>query len=259
MSLKVNDLISVIKNKIEQYNDKPSFQKDDQGYVVSVGDGIAFVYGLSGVMYGELVLFEKERVYGLALNLEENLTGVIIIGSDENIREYDIVKRQNELIKTSFDQKILGSIINVFGESIYGDEIYVNNQNLIQLNKERRELKKEATNIMMRESVSEPLETGILAIDALIPIGKGQRELIIGDRQTGKTSIAIDTIINQKDKNVLCIYVAIGQKKSDIVQIVEKLKQNDAFSYTVVLAANAADPVALQYLAPYTGASIAEA
>ncbi|SYV90228.1 ATP synthase F0F1 subunit alpha, partial [Metamycoplasma alkalescens] len=247
MALKPSDLSAIIKNQIKNFNETISY--DEVGRVITVGDGIALVSGLNNIEYGELVIFEC-GIVGMALNLEEELVGIVVMGDDRNIVENSSVKRTNQVISVSVGDSLLGRVVNALVKPIDGkgkiDE---------QIN---RPIFKIAPGVMTRKEVSEPLHTGILAIDALIPIGKGQRELIIGDRQTGKTAIAIDTILNQKGKDVYCIYVAIGQKNSTITQIVDQLAKNDALKYTVVVATSASDSAPLQYIAPYTGITIAE-
>lgn len=247
MALKPSDLSAIIKNQIKNFNETISY--DEVGRVITVGDGITLVSGLNNIEYGELVIFEC-GIVGMALNLEEELVGIVVMGDDRNIVENSSVKRTNQVISVSVGDSLLGRVVNALVKPIDGkgkiDE---------QIN---RPIFKIAPGVMTRKEVSEPLHTGILAIDALIPIGKGQRELIIGDRQTGKTAIAIDTILNQKGKDVYCIYVAIGQKNSTITQIVDQLAKNDALKYTVVVATSASDSAPLQYIAPYTGITIAE-
>lgn len=247
MSIKTNEISSVLKKQIQNYNKK--IKTEEIGIVITVVDGIALVSGLDNVMLGELLQFPN-NIQGMALNLEEDSVGVVIMGDSSNIKEDDIVKRTKKVISTPVGDQLIGRVINVLGEPLDGKE---NIQS-----KKTSEIFKVAPGVMTREEVNEPLETGILAIDSMIPIGKGQRELIIGDRQTGKTAIAIDTIINQKGKKVYCIYVAIGQKNSTIAQISKKLNRAGAMEYSTIVMANASDPAPLQYIAPYTGVTIAE-
>ena len=229
------------------------FEKDvdvyDVGTVLQVGDGIARVYGLEGALSGELVQFAN-GVKGLVLNLEADNVGVAVMGEDFHIRECDLVRRTGEIIQVPVGEGLLGRIVDALGQPIDG-------QGPIQ-GAERRRVEVKAPGIVRRKPVHEPLQTGIKAIDSMIPIGRGQRELIIGDRQTGKTAIVIDTIINQRGKNMQCIYVAIGQKQSTVAQVVEKLKQYGAMEYTTVVAATASDPAPLQFLAPYAGCAMGE-
>ncbi|WP_427867553.1 F0F1 ATP synthase subunit alpha [Mycoplasmopsis arginini] len=247
MALKPSDLSAIIKNQIKEFNDNVSYV--EVGRVITVGDGIALVSGLTNVEYGELVIFDC-GIVGMALNLEEELVGVVVLGDDRNIVENSHVKRTHEVISVKVGDALLGRVVNALAKPIDG-------KNKID-SEISRPIFKIAPGVMTRKEVSEPLNTGILAIDALIPIGKGQRELIIGDRQTGKTAIAIDAILNQKGKDVYCIYVAIGQKNSTITQIVDQLAKNDAMKYTTIIAASASESAPLQYIAPYTGVTIAE-
>ncbi|MCP4336695.1 MAG: F0F1 ATP synthase subunit alpha [Mycoplasma sp.] len=247
MALKANEISAVIKEQIKTYSKK--IQTDEIGKVITVGDGISLVSGLDKVMLGELLEFSG-GIFGMALNLEEDAVGVVLMGSDKNIKEGDIVKRTGKVISVPTGDQLLGRVVNALGVAQDGKKAIDS--------KTKKEIFKVAPGVMSRKEVNEPLETGIIAIDSMIPIGKGQRELIIGDRQTGKTAIAIDTIINQKSKNVNCVYVAIGQKNSTVVQIVEKLKAHEAMEYTTVVVATASDLAPLQYIAPYTGVTIAE-
>jgi F-type H+-transporting ATPase subunit alpha len=217
--------------------------------VLSVGDGIARVYGLEGVLAGELVEFTN-GVRGLVLNLEEDNVGVAIMGDFKEIREGDVVKRTGTIASVPVGKGLLGRVVNALGEPVDG-------KGPIQ-STEQRKLEVKAPGIVKRKSVHEPLQTGIKALDALVPIGRGQRELIIGDRQTGKTAVAIDAIINQKGLNVFCVYVAIGQKQSTVAQVVEKLARSGAMEYTVVVTANASDPAPMQFFAPYAGVAMGE-
>lgn len=247
MPFKINEIANVIKNQIKNYGKKITLS--EEGAVISVGDGIAVLQGLNHVMLGELLLFNDD-LYGLVLNLEEDAVGVVLLGDYTYIKEGDVVKRTKQVIETFVGDELLGRVVNALGYPIDGKDAIKSLK--------KRPIERIAPGVMTRKSVNQPLETGILVIDSMIPIGKGQRELIIGDRQTGKTTIAIDAILNQKGKNVNCIYVAIGQKSSMVAQIVEKLKQTGALSYTTIVVASAGDLSALQYLAPYTGITIAE-
>ncbi|RMA79120.1 F-type H+-transporting ATPase subunit alpha [Metamycoplasma subdolum] len=247
MTIKPNDLSMIIKSQIKNFSKEIS--QGEVGKVITVGDGIALVSGLNEVEYGELVEFES-GVFGMALNLEEHLVGVAILGNDLGIIEASSVKRTNQVISVPVGDNLLGRVVDALAKPIDGKgEIYSTT---------KRPIFKIAPGVMTREEVNDPLETGILAIDAMIPIGKGQRELIIGDRQTGKTAIAVDTIINQKGRNVYCIYVAIGQKSSTVTQIVDNLTKHGAMKYTTVVTTSASDSSPLQYIAPYTGVTIAE-
>ncbi len=249
MSLKASDISSVIKKQIKEFSNKNHPLESETGQILSVGDGIALVSGLDKVKLGELLEFGND-VYGMALNLEEEAVGVVLMGSSNDIKEGNKVTRTKKVISVGVGNEVLGRVINALGEPIDG-------KGPITTKKERT-IFRIAPGVMTRESVNEPLETGLICIDSLVPIGKGQRELIIGDRQTGKTAIAIDTILNQKGKNVKCIYVAIGQKNSTVAQIVQKLKDTGAMEYTTVVVAGASELAPLQYIAPYTGVTIAE-
>lgn len=248
MAFKTDDQFStVIKAKIARYEN--SYSISEQGRVISIGDGIANVTGLDNVMLNELVEFENGS-FGMALNLETDFVGVVMLGEYENITENSIVKRTKRVVSVPVGDKLLGRIVNALGEAVDGKN---------QINADKyMPIEKIAPGVMTRQSVNQPLETGILSIDSMFPIGKGQRELIIGDRQTGKTTVAIDTILNQKGKDVYCVYVAIGQKNSSIAQLVRTLVAKDAMKYTVVVLATASDIPALKYIAPYTGCTIAE-
>jgi F-type H+-transporting ATPase subunit alpha len=248
MPLKNADQFStIIKAKIEKYAHRTSVS--EEGKVISIGDGIANVTGLDNVMLNELVQFENGS-YGMALNLESDFVGVVMLGKFENINENSVVKRTNRVVSVPVGDILLGRIVDPLGNAIDG-------KGTIQTEK-FMPIEKIAPGVMTRKSVSQPLETGILSIDSMFPIGKGQRELIIGDRQTGKTTIAIDTILNQKGKDVYCVYVAIGQKNSSVAQLVRTLSAKDALAYTVVVSSTASDIPALKYIAPYTGVTIAE-
>ena len=247
MDLRADEISALIKNRIKHYDDK--IQTEDTGTVVTVGDGIALIQGLDKAMASELVVFEDDT-YGMILNLEEELVGVVVLGSDENIKEGQTVKRTKQIVEVKVGDAMLGRVVNALGEAI-------DNAGPIDSDK-YRPIERVAPGVMTRKSVHEPLMTGLKVIDSMIPIGRGQRELIIGDRQTGKTAIAIDTILNQKDTDVLCIYVAIGQKASTVAQIVEKLKSHDAMKYTTVVMASASESAPMQYIAPYSACAIAE-
>ncbi|WP_027121605.1 F0F1 ATP synthase subunit alpha [Mycoplasma leonicaptivi] len=247
MAIKLDDISEIIKDRIKHLNS--NIDRSEIGKVVSIGDGIAVVSGLEKVKNSEIVLFDND-VYGLALNLEEETVGIALFGDANSVSEGDTVKRTGEIISIPVGNELLGRVVDALGNPIDGKGDIKS--------KKRAEIFKTASGVMSREEVNQPLETGILAIDTMIPIGKGQRELIIGDRQTGKTAIAIDTIINQKGKNVKCVYVAIGQKNSTVAQIVQKLFDTDALSYTTVVVAGASELAPQQYIAPYTGVTIAE-
>ena len=247
MSLRPDEISAVIKEQIKQY--KNEVEVSDYGTVITVGDGIARVYGLENCMAGELLEFPGE-IYGMALNLEENNIGAVILGSDRDIKEGDIVKPTGRVVEVPVGDAMIGRVVNALGQPIDGKG---------PIKEEGfRPIENAAPGVIARKSVFQPLQTGIKAIDAMIPIGKGQRELIIGDRQTGKTAIAIDTIINQKGKDVICIYVAIGQKKSTVAQLMQTLEDHDAMKYTTIVSATASDVAPLQYIAPYAGCAMAE-
>ncbi|TGM88382.1 F0F1 ATP synthase subunit alpha [Leptospira licerasiae] len=247
MKIKTDEITSVLKQEILNY--KKDLGVEEVGTVLEVGDGIARVFGLRNVMAGELVEFQN-GVRGQAFNLEDNSVGVIIYGEYKNIREGFSVKRLGKILEVPVGPEMLGRVVNPLGEPLDGKGP-INT-------KYTRAVESPAPGISKRQPVEEPLQTGIKSIDAMIPIGRGQRELIIGDRGTGKTSIALDTIINQKGSGVICVYVAIGQKASTVATIVEKLKAVGALDYTIVVSATAADPAPLQYIAPYSGCSFAE-
>ena len=247
MSINLDKFSNVIKNQIKEYQNKALYS--EIGRVINVGDGIVQASGLSNVMLNELVLFENGS-FGMTLNLEATTCGIVMLGKYEDIKEGSIVKRTKNVVAVPVGDGLLGRVVDAMGTPIDGN-------GEIKFNK-KMPIEKIAPGVMARASVSEPLETGTLAIDSMFPIGKGQRELIIGDKQTGKTTIAIDAIINQKGKNVKCIYVFIGQKNSTIVQFINTLKQYGALEYTTVVASSASDLPALNYLAPFTGITIAE-
>jgi F-type H+-transporting ATPase subunit alpha len=247
MQLRPEEISSLIKDQIKNYQSE--LQVDDVGYVLSVGDGIALLYGLNNAMAGELLMFPNE-VVGMVLNLEEDHVGAVLIGSDAHIKEGDEVKRTGRIVEVKVGDGMLGRVVNALGHPIDG---------LGEIPGDKtRPVERVAPGVMTRQSVNQPVQTGLKIIDSMIPIGRGQRELIIGDRQTGKTAIVVDTIINQKGEDVNCIYVAIGQKASTVAQIVEKLKQHDAMKYTTVVSATASEMAPLQYIAPYAGCAIGE-
>ena len=247
MSIRPDEISALIRKQIEQFEQK--VQVADTGIVLSVGDGIARIHGLDNCMAGELVEF-KSGVYGMALNLEEDNVGIVVLGSVEGIQEGDEVKRTGRIVEVPVGDALLGRVVNPLGQPIDGRGPIESTT--------FRPVESRAPGVIDRKSVHEPLQTGIKAIDAMIPIGRGQRELIIGDRQTGKTAIAIDTIINQKGNGVKCIYVAIGQKRSTVAQVVETLKKHGAMDYTIVVTAGASDPAPLLFLAPYAGCAMGE-
>jgi F-type H+-transporting ATPase subunit alpha len=247
LSIRPEEISTLIKQQIEQY--QSDIQVVDVGTVILVGDGIARVHGLEKCMSGELLEFSN-GVVGMALNLEENNVGVVIMGPYTGIREGDQVKRTGRIMEVPVGEELLGRVVNALGEPVDGNGP-INTTKF-------RPVESPAPGVMARKSVHEPMQTGIKAIDAMIPIGRGQRELIIGDRQTGKTTIAIDTIVNQKGNGVICIYVAIGQKQSTVRGVVETLRKHGALDYTIVVTASASEPAPLLYLAPYTGCSMGE-
>ena len=247
MNLRPEEISSVIKEQIERYSSQ--LDVSDVGTVIQVADGIARVHGLENAMQGELLQFPSD-VYGMVLNLEEDNVGVVLLGSASNIEEGDIVKTTGRVVEVPVGDALLGRVVNSLGQPIDG-------KGPIQTDKFRK-IERVASGVITRKSVDTPLQTGIKAIDSMVPIGRGQRELIIGDRQTGKTAIAIDTIINQKGQNVKCIYVAIGQKASTVANIVKTLEEFGAMAYTTVVVSTASDLAPLQYIAPYSGCAIGE-
>lgn len=247
MKFKADEISSIIKERIENFD--LNLEIEETGKIISVADGVAKVYGLKNIMAGEMVEFENGDK-GMALNLEESSVGIVILGKGEGLKEGASVKRLKKLLKVPVGEALIGRVVNALGEPI--DAKGVINAN------EYRFVEEKAKGIMARKSVHEPLHTGIKAIDALVPIGRGQRELIIGDRQTGKTTVAVDAIISQRGQGVICIYVAIGQKQSTVAQVVKRLEKHGAMEYTIVVNAGASDPAALQYLAPYTGVTMGE-
>ena len=247
MNLRPEEISAVIKEQIKNYKNK--LDVSDFGTVIQVGDGIARVYGLENCMAGELLEF-TDNTYGMALNLEEDNVGAVILGSDREIREGDVVKPMGKVVEVPVGENMLGRVVNALGQPIDGKGTIVT--------QDFRPIECAAPGVLQRKSVNQPLQTGIKAIDSMIPIGRGQRELIIGDRQTGKTAIAVDTILNQKGEDVICIYVAIGQKASTVAQLVQNLEDKGAMEYTIVVSATASDVAPLQYIAPYSGCAIAE-
>ncbi|HCN61101.1 MULTISPECIES: F0F1 ATP synthase subunit alpha [Mammaliicoccus] len=247
MAIKAEEISALLRSQIENYESEMSVT--DVGTVIQVGDGIALAHGLNDVMAGELLEFHT-GVLGLAQNLEENNVGIVILGPAEGIKEGDEVKRTGRIMEVPVGEELIGRVVDPLGQPLDG-------QGPINTSK-TRPVESPATGVMDRKSVDEPLQTGIKAIDALVPIGRGQRELIIGDRQTGKTTVAIDTILNQKDEDMICIYVAIGQKESTVRTAVETLRRHGALDYTIVVSASAAQPAPLLYIAPYAGVSMGE-
>jgi F-type H+/Na+-transporting ATPase subunit alpha len=248
MRFKADEIVSVLQTEIEQYRSKLDVR--EVGRVLEVGDGIARVYGLSGVMAGEMVEFSRTGVRGVALNLEENSVGVIILGEYLEIEEGDEVRTTGSLLRVPVGDALIGRVVDPLGNALDGKGPIVTALS--------RPVESIAPGVAGRQPVNQPLQTGLKAIDSMTPIGRGQRELIIGDRKTGKTAIAVDTIINQREENVICVYVAIGQKESTIASVVEGLRANNAMDYTIVVIASAADPAPLQYIAPYAGCAMAE-
>ena len=247
MNIKTSEISALIKKQITDFEAK--VDSNDVGTVITVGDGVALVYGLDKAMLGELVEFNRS-VYGMVMNLEEENVGCVLLGNDTDIKEGDIVRRTKRVVEVPVGDALLGRVVNALGQPLDGlGEIKT---------KSTRPVERIAPGVIYRKSVDTPLQTGIKAIDAMIPIGRGQRELIIGDRQTGKTAIAVDTIINQKGQGVNCIYVAIGQKNSTVAAIVDKLRKANAMEYTTVVSATASELAPLLYLAPYSGMAMAE-
>ncbi len=247
LQIRADEISKILKEQIKGYS--KSVEMSETGTVLSVGDGVARVYGLETAMAGELVEFPGETL-GMVLNLENDSVGVVIFGEDRGIKEGDTVKRTKKIVQVPVGEALLGRVVNALGQAIDGrGPLKSEHSRVVEL---------KAPGIVYRQSVHEPLQTGIKAIDSMIPIGRGQRELIIGDRQTGKTTIALDTIINQKGQNVHCFYVAIGQKRSTVAQVVERLRAAGAMEYTTVIAATSSDPAPLQFLAPYAGCAMAE-
>jgi F-type H+/Na+-transporting ATPase subunit alpha len=247
MQIKAEEISSIIRDQVKSFEKQVDVA--EVGSVLQVGDNIAKVYGLDGAMAGELLEFPG-GLKGIALNLEEDNVGAVILGSDEHIKEGDLVKRTGRIAEVPVGEAVVGRVVDPIGIPLDG-------KGPIQT-KEFRRVEVRAPGVIERQPVREPLQTGIKAIDAMIPIGRGQRELIIGDRQTGKTAIAVDTIINQKGQNVICIYVAIGQKRSTVARVIKILEESGAMAYSIVVSATASDPASLQYLAPYAGVSMGE-
>mgnify|MGYP000309168739 FL=1 len=247
MALHPEEISSIIKQQIKNYENK--VEQTETGTIILVGDGIAKAHGLENCMSNELLEFENGE-YGMALNLEENVVSIVMLSNTSDIKEGSVVKRTGEVVSVPVGEKMIGRVVNALGQPVDG-------KGPIDY-KEVRPIESEAPGIIKRKSVSVPLQTGIKAIDSMIPIGRGQRELIIGDRQTGKTSIAVDTIINQKKENVICIYVAIGQKNSTVAQLADTLSRAGAMDYTVIVSATASELAPLQYIAPYSGCAIGE-
>jgi F-type H+-transporting ATPase subunit alpha len=247
MEIKAEEISAIIRKQIENY--EGGVEVSETGSIISIGDGIARIHGLDKAMSGELLEFPG-GVMGMVLNLEEDNVGAAILGDAEHIKEGDTVKRTERIVEVPIGEQLLGRVVNGIGIPIDGKgEIKAERYGQVEI---------KAPGIVERKSVHEPVQTGLKAIDSMVPIGRGQRELIIGDRQTGKTAVAVDTIINQKGEDVVCIYVAFGQKRSTVAQVVDKLKQHGAMDYTIVVAATASDPAPLQYMAPYSGVTMGE-
>ncbi|MGC9139829.1 F0F1 ATP synthase subunit alpha [Athalassotoga sp.] len=247
MRINPDEISKVLLEKIENFERIPNLK--EVGHVVQMGDGIAHVYGLENAMYGELVKFDKGQM-GMIMSLEIDSVGVVVLGDYKNIKEGDLVERTGRVVEVPVGDELIGRVVNPLGKPLDGGPA-INSRKTMPI-------ERKAVGIIERQPVKIPLHTGIKAIDAMIPIGRGQRELIIGDRQTGKTAIAIDTIINQKNQSVICVYVAIGQKNSEVARTIEKLRKTGAMNYTTVIVANASDPAALRYISPYAGATMAE-
>ena len=247
MNIKPEEITSIIKQEIEKYDNK--IETVDSGTIIQIGDGIARVYGLDNCMQGELLKFPND-VYGMALNLEQDNVGCVLLGSEVGIKEGDVVKRTGMVVEVPVGDQLIGRVVNALGQEIDGKGPIST--------KELRAIEVQAPGVITRQSVKEPLQTGIKAIDSMIPIGKGQRELIIGDRQTGKTALAVDTIINQKGQDVICIYVAIGQKQSTVAHLVNVFEEHGAMDYTIVVSSSASDAAPLQFISPYTGCTMGE-
>jgi F-type H+/Na+-transporting ATPase subunit alpha len=245
--LRIEDIGEILRNRLKGYEKR--IETSEVGTIISVGDGIARAYGLDQAMAGELVEFQSGMM-GLVLNLEEDNVGIAIFGEDTEVSEGQIVRRTGRVADVPVGEDMKGRVVNALGQPIDGKGVIQSEEN--------RHVELKAPGVVYRQSVREPLQTGLKAIDSMIPIGRGQRELILGDRQTGKTAIAVDTIINQKDEDVYCIYVAIGQKQSTVAQVVDKLKEHGAMAYTTVVAATASDPAPFQFIAPYTGCALGE-
>src|SRR6266704_3075680 len=246
-NIKADEISKILREQIENYEQTVSV--DEVGAVISVGDGIARVHGLEKVMAGEMLAF-PHNVFGIALNLEEEEVGVVLLGESQELKEGDVVKRTNTIMSVPVGEELVGRVVNPLGQPVDGKGPVAT--------KRRNPLEKIAPGVLDRQPVREPLQTGIKAIDAMIPIGRGQRELIIGDRQTGKTAVILDTIINQKGGDVICIYCGIGQKRSTIAQVVKTLTDAGAMDYTIVVTSSAAEPASLQYIAPYAACAMGE-
>ena len=247
MHIKPGEITSIIKRELERYENH--INTIDSGTIIQIGDRIARIYGLDDCLQGELLEFPN-KVYGIALNLEQDNVGCVLLGSEEGIREGDIVKRTGRVVEVPVGEELIGRVVDALGNPIDGKGVITATQ--------YRPIEVEAPGVIDRQSVNTPMQTGIKAIDSMIPIGKGQRELIVGDRQTGKSAIAIDAIINQKGKEMICVYVAIGQKQSTVANLVNVLEQAGAMDYTIVVAATASEASSLQYIAPFSGCSMAE-
>src|SRR5580704_547050 len=246
-NIKADEISKILREQIENYEQTVSV--DEVGAIISVGDGIARVHGLEKVMAGEMLAFPK-NIFGIALNLEEEEVGVVLLGESSELKEGDVVKRTNTIMSVPVGEELVGRVVNPLGEPLDGKGPVIS--------KQRNPLERIAPGVLDRQPVREPLQTGIKAIDAMIPIGRGQRELIIGDRQTGKTAVILDTIINQKGGDVICIYCGIGQKRSTIAQVVKTLTDAGAMDYTIIVASSAAEPASLQYIAPYAACAMGE-
>ncbi len=247
MHIKAEEISQIIRDQIKDFDKKVAME--EVGTVISAGDGIAKIYGLDNVMAGELVEFPG-GIYGMTLNLEEDNVGVVVMGDYLGIKEGDTVKRTGKIASVPVGEELVGRVVNALGQPIDGKG---------PINAKKTDvIEKVAPGIVLRKPVHEPVQTGVKAIDSMIPIGRGQRELIIGDRQTGKTAIALDTIINQKGQNMICVYVAIGQKRSTVAQVVQTLEEHGAMDYTIVVAATASDPAPLQFIAPLAGCTMGE-
>src|SRR6267154_4570546 len=247
MDIKADEISKIIREQIGSY--AVDVDVAEVGSVISIGDGIARVHGVENAMAGEMLEF-PHGVFGIALNLEEDSVGAVLLGEFREIKEGDMVKRTGRIISVPVGDEMLGRVVNALGQPIDGKGPIST--------KQFSPIERLAPGVVDRQSVKEPLQTGLKAIDAMVPIGRGQRELIIGDRQTGKTAVAIDTIINQKGKDLICVYVAIGQKASTIVNVVRKLEEHGAMAYTIVVAASASESAAMQYIAPYSGCTMGE-
>ncbi len=245
--IRPEEVTAIISQQLDGY--EAQVQQVDVGTVLMVGDGIARVYGMSRVMAGELVEFPG-KVYGLAMNLERDNVGCIMLGDDKLVKEGDLVRSTGRIVQVPVGSEMIGRIVNALGQPIDGKGVIPA--------KKTRPIERRALSVIERQPVCEPMQTGLKAIDSMVPIGRGQRELIIGDRQTGKTAVAVDTIINQRDTGVICVYVAIGQKESTVARVVQALQDNGAFKHTIVVNASASEPAALQYIAPYSGCAMAE-